>query len=135
MQISRNWLADYLDLSGLSAADYSELVTTKVAEVDGTETAGEPLEWAIAALIKKAVRHPKKENLKVCTIATGAGDVEVVCGAPNCREGLLTAYLPVGAKALSLHGPVTVEARAFDGCVSNGVLVSEQELGVSADHN
>ncbi len=139
MQISKNWLNDYVDLEDLSAGDFSGLITTRVAEVDRLEQAGEPVGEAIVGYLKKVTPHPTKPQLKVVRVAIGTGEVDVVCGAPNCVEGILAAYLPVGAKVCraDAQSPTELELvteREIGGVKSQGMLASERELGLTGDH-
>ena len=137
MKISRNWLEDYVDLSGVTTAELENRVTTRVAEVDSVETVTEPMEHALVALITKVVPIEGSKKLTKVTIDVGDGkDVQVVCGAPNCKEGLYTAYLPVRGKVLVGDGKLLeVTEREVSGVVSRGILASEAELGLTNDHS
>ena len=66
MKISREWLSDYVDLSSLSSAEFSEIVTTRVAEVDEVFEIGAALESALVAQIIEVKKHPKKRELERC---------------------------------------------------------------------
>ena len=137
MRISRAWLSDYVDFAELSAHDLSELVTTRVAEVDFYETVAEPMESAIAALVTKIEKIPQKDKLVEATVSLGKEEMTIVCGAPNCRVGLLTAFVPVGGKIVVKEGgqTVVVQEKAVGGVKSRGVLASEAELGLTSDHS
>lgn len=138
MRISRNWLNDYLELADLEAAKIEALLTTRVAEVDSVEETAVALEQAIICRVLKVESPVELKNLKLLTVDLGAaGKTKVVCGAPNCREGLLSAYLPLGAKYyLPPHFDTLrkVEGRSFGKIYSEGILVSEGELGIGNDH-
>ncbi|MBP9837369.1 MAG: phenylalanine--tRNA ligase subunit beta [Proteobacteria bacterium] len=136
MKISQNWLNDFVDCSDLTAEQYNDLITTRVAEVDSVHLQAAPVEKAIIAEIKEVSAHPEKEKLKIAKVDIGTGSVTVVCGAPNCKVGLKTAYLPVGASYISSQdgSSITIEKKEIAGVLSNGVLTSEAELGLTADH-
>ena len=136
MRVSRNWLSDYVDFDDLSYEGFSDLITTRVAEVDGIEKVASPVDVAMLVLIKSAKPHPEKPGLKVLTVATGKEELQVVCGAPNVTVGALAVYLPPGAEfyAKAEAGLSKVEVRDIAGVQSNGVLVSEMELGLGSDH-
>ena len=78
MRISREWLSDYVDFDDLDAASFSEVITTRVAEVDALETLGDPLVDAVVVKITKVRSHPEKSGLKLATVTTGTTEVEVV---------------------------------------------------------
>ena len=141
MKISRNWLSDFVDFDDLSPERFVELITTRVAEVDSVFTAASPLDQALAAVVKKVSPHPSKANLKISLADIGGTEVSVVCGAPNCREGMLTAYVPPGACIVAAGSGVgeeqkliQVEEREISGVKSCGVFLSEAELGLSGEH-
>ncbi len=138
MYISRNWLEDYISLDGISNERFEEIVTTRVAEVDGVELAASPVDVAIVAAVTKVEAHPSKDKLSVVSLSLGKEQVQVLCGAPNVREGMLSVYLAPGAKFRSAGAAeeyAEVEVRTIEGIESKGVLVSERELGLSGDHS
>src|SRR5690606_24461133 len=69
-------------------------------------------------------------RLQVCQVATGAGTVQIVCGAPNARAGLKAPLATVGA---SLPGGIAIKAAKLRGVESQGMLCSAKELGIDAD--
>lgn len=96
--------------------------------------------------VVSCVDHPDSDHLRLCKIDDGGvaqnverdenGYVRVICGAPNVREGLLVAWLPPGSTVPSTYDkePFILEARKLRGTVSNGMLASAKELGISDDH-
>ncbi|HZN28593.1 MAG TPA: phenylalanine--tRNA ligase subunit beta, partial [Xanthobacteraceae bacterium] len=80
----------------------------------------------------EAKRHPNADKLQVCKVDTGSGLVEVVCGAPNARTGMIGVFAPTGSYIPGTK--ITLEARPVRGVVSQGMLVSERELELSDDH-
>ena len=81
----------------------------------------------------KAEQHPDADSLRVCTVDAGDGEeVQVVCGAPNARTGMIGVFAPSGA-----HIPGTgidLKKTKIRGVESNGMLLSEREMGISEDH-
>ena len=80
-----------------------------------------------------AEKHPNADRLRVCVVDPGDGStVQVVCGAPNARTGMIGVFAPAGA-----HIPGTgidLQKGVIRGVESNGMLLSERELGLSDDH-
>src|SRR3954466_15556443 len=122
MKFSYNWLRDLT--GGLAAAPdaVERLITMTTAECEGIEKTGEPLDSACAARVQSVEPIEGSKNVKAVVDAGRYGIRTVVCGAPNCRPGLITAYAPIGRK--SIHG---VE--------SDGMLASASELGINKDHS
>ena len=80
----------------------------------------------------EAKRHPNADKLQVCKVDTGSGVVEVVCGAPNAKTGMIGVFAPIGSYIPGTR--ITLEAKPVRGVVSQGMLVSERELELSDDH-
>src|SRR5262245_19047418 len=125
MKFTLSWLKDHLDTTA-SLAEVTDTLTALGLDVEGVEDRSERLAPFTIARVLEAKRHPNADKLQVCTVATGDGVVEVMCGAANARSGMIGVFAPVGSyipgKALRL------EARAVRGIVSAGMLVSEAEL-------
>src|SRR5215467_948903 len=102
------------------AADLERLITMKTAECEGIEPVGTLLAEACAARVESVNPIEGSQNVVAVVDAGRYGRKTVVCGAPNCRAGMVTAYAPIGAK--TIHG---VE--------SDGMLASAAELGISRD--
>lgn len=138
MNISRNWIADYVDFSELSNAEFEELITTRVAEVDEIRYAATPLDFAVVGKIIHVEDHPTNEKLLVAEVDTRLEVQTVVCGAKNCREGAIVAHIPKDGEIYTLksenHREV-VQDREIAGVKSYGVLASEAELGLSTKHD
>jgi phenylalanyl-tRNA synthetase beta chain len=128
MKFTLSWLKDHLDTTA-SIAELTDKLSALGLEVEAVEDRSEKLAPFTIARVLEAKRHPNADKLQVCKVATGDGIVEVVCGAPNARSGMIGVFAPVGSyipgKALRL------EARAVRGIVSAGMLVSEAELELS----
>lgn len=119
MKFSYNWIREYVPALDTPARQLERLITMRTAECEGIEDIGGLLANACAARVVSVEPIPGSHNVKAI-VETGSGERVVVCGAPNCREGIITAYVPVGKKVV--HG---VE--------SDGMLASGAELGVNRD--
>ena len=133
MKISRAWLNDFVDLKSLTDSELEDIITTKIAEVDETLTSGVPLEQAICVEVLSFEPHPERKKLNVVVVSDSKKEYKVVCGAPNVRKGMLTAYIPDGCPAMLGQDLITLQPRDFAGIVSKGMLSSETELDVSSE--
>ena len=134
MKFTLSWLQDHLDTSA-STTDLAAALTAIGIEVEGIENPAEKLSAFIVARVVDAKQHPNADRLRVCQveIALGQPTVEVVCGAPNARTGLIGVFAPIGAFIPGTG--ITLDKRPVRGVVSNGMLVSERELELSEEHD
>ena len=130
MRVSYNWLRDYLDLD-LPPKQLADRLTMVGLEVEELKYRFAYLDRALVARVSAVEDHPKSDHLKVCTVETSDGGecFQVVCGAPNVRPEMLSAYVPAGTE---LPGG-TVGEREVRGIKSSGMLCSEAELLVGPD--
>lgn len=133
MFLSMNWISDYVDLSGLDKRDLISRFSLSTAEVENEIFyKGSDVEGVVVARIVSVKEHPESKKLHLLKVDIGAGEpVDVVCGAPNVREGMKTAFAKVGARL----GDITISPRPLAGYVSNGMCCSEKEIGISDDHS
>jgi phenylalanyl-tRNA synthetase beta chain len=125
MKFSYNWLAEHIDGLTVPPAEIGKLITMKTAECEGVEAHGAHFDHVVVAKVLTAEPIPGT-HLAVTSVDTGRyGVKQVVCGAPNCRAGMLTAYVPPGHL-----GVTTAKLRGVD---SDGMLASAKELGISAE--
>ena len=127
MKISLNWLRRYVDVSW-DAEEIQRRLTLAGTEVDGVAHIAPGFTGVRVARVKSTRPHPSADRLKLALLDTGEGELEVVCGAPNCREGLTVAFAPVGAV---LPGDFVIKKAKIRGEISLGMLCSEDELGLS----
>ncbi len=125
MKFTLSWLKEHL-ATDASIDEIVERMTMTGLEVESVEDAGEKLKAFTVARVISAAKHPNADKLQVCQVETAQGQLEIVCGAPNARAGLVTAFAPIGAYVPGLD--VTLEARPVRGVVSNGMLCSGAEL-------
>ena len=128
MKFTLAWLKDHLETSA-SITELTDKLSSVGLEVEGIEDRGAKLAAFTVARVLEAKQHPNADKLQVCKVETGSGVVEVVCGAPNARTGMIGVFAPVGSYIPGKKA--TLEARAVRGIVSAGMLVSEAELEVS----
>lgn len=133
MYISMNWIQDYVDLSGLDLDQLIHQFSLSTAEVENEIFyKGSDLQGVVVAEIKSVEAHPESHKLHLLKVDDGGSElVDVVCGAPNVRPGMKTAFARVGARL----GGMTIAARPLAGYMSCGMCCSEKELGISDDHS
>ena len=127
-----NWISDYVDLSGLDKLELINKFSLSTAEVENDIFfKGSDLSGIVVAEIKSVEDHPESKKLHLLKVDAGDGALtDVVCGAPNVRVGMKTAFAKVGAQI----GDITITPRKLAGYTSNGMCCSEKEIGIS-DNN
>ena len=133
MKFTLSWLRDHLD----TTASLDELTTKLSAiglEVEGVDNPSKALAAFTVARVIEAKKHPNADKLQVAQVevAPGKPPVEVVCGAPNCRTGMIGVFAPMGTYIPGTG--ITLEKKPVRGVVSNGMLCSEREMQLSDDH-
>ncbi len=133
MFISMNWIGDFVDLSGLDKNALIHQFSLSTAEVENEIFyKGSDVSGVVAAEIKSVEPHPDSRKLHLLKVDAGGPElVDVVCGAPNVRVGMKTAFAQVGARL----GDITIAPRPLAGYMSNGMCCSEKEIGISDDHS
>ena len=133
MFLSMNWISEYVDFSGLDKLDYIHRFSLSTAEVENEIfMKGQDLKGIVCAEIKSVEAHPESEKLHLLKVDIGEPElVDVVCGAPNVRVGMKTAFAKVGAQI----GDITIAPRKLAGYTSNGMCCSEKEIGISDDNS
>lgn len=132
MQLSLNWLKHYVDLSGISSSNISEALTSRGLEVESVRELAHGLEKVVVAEILSLESHPNADRLRVCQVKAGAelGEFSIVCGASNMKAGDKVALCLIGAH---LPNGLTIKKSKIRGVVSEGMLASESELGLSEE--
>ena len=133
MFLSMNWISDFVDLSGLDKMELIRKFSLSTAEVENEIFfKGSDFSGIVVAEIKSVENHPKSEKLHLLKVDIGEAElVDVVCGAPNVRLGMKTAFAKVGAKL----GEIEISPRPLAGFMSNGMCCSEKEIGISDDNS
>ena len=132
MFLSMNWIKDFVDLSGLDELSLINQFSLSTAEVENDiQFKGSDLSGVVVAEIKSVEAHPESKKLHLLKVDIGENElVDVVCGAPNVRVGMKTAFAKVGAKI----GEIEIAPRPLVGQMSYGMCCSEKEIGIRDDH-
>lgn len=133
MFLSMNWISDFVDLSGLDKIKLINQFSLSTAEVENDIFfKGSDLSGVVVAEIKSVENHPDSKKLHLLKVDAGEAELtDVVCGAPNVRVGMKTAFAKVGAKI----GEIEIAPRPLAGYMSYGMCCSEKEIGISDDNS
>ena len=131
MKIVRSWMLEFCPVD-LSAEDLAELLTAKGAEVERIERPWEGLDGVVVAKVLEVRDHPNSDKLCLARVTTGAVEREVVVGVRNMAPGDLVPLAGPGARVPAI--PTPLAAREIRGVVSDGMLCSPMELGISHLH-
>jgi len=133
MKFTLGWLKEHLDTDA-SLDEISARLTMNGHEVEAIEDRAVGLEEFVVARIVEAKQHPDADRLRVCTVDYGASEpMQVVCGAPNAKTGLLGVFAREG---LYIPGTgITLKKAEIRGVASSGMMVSEREMNISEDHD
>ncbi len=127
MKVTLNWLKDYVDIQ-LSPEELAEKITMAGLEVESIYKESREFSNVVAGKVLSVEKHPDADKLNLCIVDNGSEQLEVVCGAPNVSEGMIVPFAQVGAV---LGNDFKITARKVRGILSNGMLCSEMELGLS----
>jgi len=135
MKISLKWLEDYVDVT-LPVAELAQRLTMAGIEVKGWQVIGDNWAGIVVGQIAAINPHPHADRLLLPAIDLGTEQQSVVCGASNLRVGDKVAFARVGAQLIDGHTGqvIRLEAVKIRGVVSNGMVCSEKELGISDFH-
>lgn len=133
MQVSLNWLNEFVDLSNVEASQIAHELTMSGLEVESVEDVKPSFTNIKTVKIEKIDAHPNSDRLHLVTVNTGSGLKTVVCGAQNIQEGQVVPYASVGSQVLDRKtGEMfTLTPAVIRGVESQGMLCSADELGVS----
>ncbi len=147
MIVSLNWLKQYTKID-MPVDELAVLIGARLVEIEEVIDLGKKYQGIFVTKVVSVEKHPGADKLNVCKIDDGGkakgvkrdsdGYVQVVCGAPNVRKGLLTAWLPPGSTVPSSYDdeePFVLGARELRGVVSNGMLASAAELAIGDNHD
>ncbi len=131
MKASIKWLEDFVDLGGLTPREIADKLTMAGLEVEDLRDRFGHLSQVVSARLAAVEPMPKSDHLKICQVEAGDfGRFQVVCGAPNAREGLVA---PLALSGVTLPNGLTVAPVEMRGHRSQGMLCSAAELGLGAD--
>ena len=131
MKVSYRWLRELAPGIGLSPEEAVERLALRGAPVEEVVDLSAGLGDVRIGQVLEAAPHPRADRLTLCRVAGPAGEVAVVCGAPDVRAGAFYPFAPVGS---TLPGGFKIGRRKIRGEPSEGMLCSEKELGLGTDH-
>jgi phenylalanyl-tRNA synthetase beta chain len=131
MKFSLSWLKDHLDTDA-SAQEIADKLTAIGLEVEHLSNPAEALAPFKVARVLTAEKHPQADKLQVLTVDAGQGAVQIVCGAPNARAGMVGVFGPPGAYIPG--SDMTLKVAAIRGVESRGMMCSARELELGEDH-
>ena len=129
MKISINWISDYVDLSGIETDELVKRFNLSTAEIEGVEYKGKNVQNVVFGKVLSVENHPESNHLHILKVDVGDEVLQIVCGAPNVREGMVTAVCKVGGSVIA--GKIKVGKLV--GVESYGMCCAEDELGIGAD--
>ncbi|HJO74807.1 MAG TPA: phenylalanine--tRNA ligase subunit beta, partial [Rhodospirillales bacterium] len=131
MKFPFGWLKEHL-VTKSSLEDVVERLTMIGLEIDKVHDRAKDLAGFVVGRVTEAKKHPDADKLSVCKVDNGTETVEVVCGAPNARTGLVGVFAPSGSFIPGTG--ITLKPTEIRGVVSNGMLLSEREVNLSDNH-
>lgn len=132
MKFSEKWLREWVN-PDISTQQLADQITMAGLEVDGVEPVAGEFSGVVVGEVVECGQHPDADKLQVTKINVGDDElIDIVCGAPNCRQGLKVAVAKVGAV---LPGNFKIKKAKLRGQPSFGMLCSFSELGISDDHD
>ncbi|MEX1062133.1 MAG: phenylalanine--tRNA ligase subunit beta [Balneolaceae bacterium] len=137
MKISYSWLKTYID-TDLSAEEVADKLTLLGLEVEEIDTTGTGTEGMVVGEILRVEDHPSADKLRICTVNLGDRRVQIICGANNVSEGQKVPVATVGTALPSATGSgsaAKIRKMKLRGEISEGMICSEAELGISEDHS
>ena len=131
MKFSFSWLKEHLETNA-SAHEIADKLTAIGLEVEDVINPGKALAPFRIAKVLTADKHPQADKLQVLTVDAGEGSIQVVCGAPNARAGMIGVFGPPGAYIPG--SDMTLGVRPVRGVESHGMMCSSRELELGDDH-
>ncbi|MAF95854.1 MAG: phenylalanine--tRNA ligase subunit beta [Rhodospirillaceae bacterium] len=132
MKFTFGWLKEHLNTKA-TLEEVVEKLTMIGLEVDQVHDRAKDLDGFVAARVVEARKHPDADKLTVCQVDNGSETLEVVCGAPNARTGLIGVFAESGSYIPGTG--ITLKPTEIRGVVSNGMLLSEKEVNLGDDHD
>ncbi|MGQ4667414.1 phenylalanine--tRNA ligase subunit beta [Metabacillus halosaccharovorans] len=130
MFVSYKWLAEYVDLSGITPDELAEKITRSGIEVEGVDVLNDGIKGVVIGHVVEKEQHPDADKLNKCQVDLGNGELtQIICGAKNVDKGQKVAVATVGAV---LPGNFKIKKAKLRGEVSNGMICSLQELGIES---
>ncbi len=131
MLVSMNWIRDFVNLDGEDLDTLIKRFTLSTAEVEDVYYKGKDIQDVVVGEIISCEAHPDSDHLHVLKVDAGDNVYDVVCGAPNARTGIKTAFALPNAQV----GEIKIKPTKLRGVLSNGMCCSEKEIGISDNHD
>lgn len=131
MLVSLNWLKNYVDFNNLSVEALAEKITKSGIEVDGIHYFAKESKGIVVGYVKSCEQHPNADKLKLCQVDIGTEQLQIICGAPNIKQGQKVVVAKPGAV---LPGDFKIKKVKLRGIESNGMICSLQELGIDEQY-
>ena len=132
MKFTLSWLKEHLKTDA-SLDDVAYALTDLGLEVEGIENPLDKLEEFTIGYISNAEKHPDADKLRVCKVDTDEGELQIICGAPNAREGIHVVVAKPGVYVPGLD--ITIGVGKIRGIESFGMMASEREMELSDEHD
>ena len=132
MKFTLSWLKEHLDTTA-SLEEITYALTDLGLEVEGVEDRGARLADFTLGYVKSAEKHPDADRLRVCQVETDEGIQQIICGAPNAREGITVVIAKPGVYVPGID--TTIGVGKIRGIESFGMMASERELELSDEHD
>lgn len=132
MKLPLSWLSEYTDISGISPKEYNAKMTMSGSKVEEVYYLGAEISNVVTGEILSVVDHPDSDHLKICQLNIAQSEpVQIVTGAPNVTADSVGRICPVCLHKSTLPGGIKITKGKLRGVVSNGMMCSFQELGLS----
>ncbi len=131
MKVTLSWLKEFIDTNA-TVEEITEALISLGIEVEEIDNYIEKYKNISVGYIKQVSQHPNADKLKVCQVETKEGELQVVCGASNAREGIYVIFAKIGTYIEALG--ITLQKANIRGVESNGMMLSEREMGISEEH-
>lgn len=130
MRVPLKWLKDYVDIE-MGAKEFADLMTMSGSKVEAIEALGEGIKGVVTGRIESIVPHPNADKLVITQVNIGTETLQIVTGAKNVKEG---DVVPLALEGAELAGGLKIKKGKLRGEVSQGMLCSQEELGIPVDY-
>ena len=130
MKLPMSWLRDWVEVDA-PPAQVADLLTRRGFYVEGVETLGHGHPGVVVARVLEVAKHPNADKLSLCRVDAGAGELSIVCGAPNVHAGMVAPLATIGAQ---LPNGLVIKKSKIRGVESNGMICAEDEIGLGQSH-
>jgi len=130
MKVAKSWLNEFVDISDITPKQYADALTMSGTMVEGFEELGAELQNVVTGKILEIEKHENADSLVVCQLDVGTEKLQIVTGAKNVKVGQI---VPVALHGSKLAGGVCIKKGKLRGVVSEGMLCSHEELGITVE--